>query len=198
MVWRWKVRASFIPGPYWFLACSGKRSWVGRDLQGSLSPTLFHTGKPETEIRCLSALFKCCLSTQRVWGDDLFCGEFLSVLSLPLREEPFPCIQSKLHLMQLKAIPLCSITRQKRSVPPSLLCTLRGCRQQCGHCSVSSFLGWTNLGSSAKPRKSCPAILSPSLLPCFGHFLKFLYPSKRTHSTWGEASATLSIVGQSL
>lgn len=42
---------------------------------------------------------------------------------LDLREEPFPHIESELHLMQLKAIPLCSITRHQAS--PSLLHTLK-------------------------------------------------------------------------
>lgn len=72
-------------------------------------------------------------------------------------------------------------------------------RQKWGHPSLTSSPSWTNLVSSATPPKSCPLVLSPSLLPSFGHMLIFSYPSyilmpKFSHTTWGEAAPRLTKV----
>lgn len=61
--------------------------------------------------------------------------------------------------------------------------------QQWGHLSASSFLSWTNLVSSEP--KSCPLVLSPSLLPVFGHILIFYtMEPKPARSTlrWGHTT----------
>lgn len=81
---------------------------------------------------------------------------------------------------------------QEKSALPLLLPLWGRCSQQWGHPSVSS-LNWTNLTTSAVPRKSCLIVLSPSLFLSFGHILVFLYTSytvrpKTGHRTWGEAS----------
>lgn len=116
-------------------------------------------------------------------------GSFLYMIALPV--EKFSIYPISVCSDMDLSHPLVSC-HQKRSALPLLLPSWGGCSQQWGHPSVSS-LNWTNLTSSAVPRKSCPLVLSPSLFLSFGHILVFLYASytvgpKTGHRTWREAS----------
>lgn len=67
---------------------------------------------------------------------------------------------------------------------------------------ISTTLSVTlNLTSSSAPHRSCPVVLSPSLLPSFGHILLFyIIPtlqSPTSCSSWGEAAPMLCVVRQS-
>lgn len=91
----------------------------------------------------------------------------------------------------LKPFPL--ITRhQKEEISTFLCCPSQGsCRQEWGQGSASSFLNWTNPVSSAVPPESHPMVLSPSLLPAFGHILIFTCPSQNytQDARWGSTKA---------